>query len=443
MPGLQSEESVHVLNRHDIREGSAVQGRRGRAGGGEEARAGGKEETRSNREEATSTPGARAAAIDLRRRSGTLSLDIVRGRVDSIARRPTAAAARSGPTSRGPTSRPRRPPQAWRDRAAHVREQLLVTLGLWPMFPKTPLNPQVYGKLERDGYTIEKVVLETFPGFTLSGNLYRPAGKTGKVPGMLCPHGHWEDGRVNPEVQQRCIRWAKLGLRRLHVRHGRLQRQQAVRPRVPERPPAALGPEPGHAPDLEQHPGPRLADDAARRRPRADRLHGRIGRRDADLPAHGDRRPDQGLGAGRDGLRHVPGRLRLRERRRAAASAPTTSSSPRCAAPGPLKLVGATGDWTKLTMTSAYPALRGVYSLVGSTDRVSADVFDFPHNYNQTTPQRRLRLHGPLAPRHRRPGAAPAKGKQTAREARGPLDVRHRPPGADRTARRPSSSRTT
>ena len=84
-------------------------------------------------------------------------------------------------------------------------------MGLWPMWPKTPLEPKVFGKVERDGYTIEKVVLETFPGFTLSGNLYRPAGKSGKLPGMLCPHGHWADGRVNPDVQLRCIRWAKLG----------------------------------------------------------------------------------------------------------------------------------------------------------------------------------------------------------------------------------------
>ena len=36
-------------------------------------------------------------------------------------------------------------------------------------------------------------------------------------------------------------------------------------------------------------------------------------------------------------------------------------------------------------MSRAYPAIRGVYSLVGSTDRVTAQVFDFPHNYNQTT----------------------------------------------------------
>ena len=54
-------------------------------------------------------------------------------------------------------------------------------------------------------------------------------------------------------------------------------------------------------------------------------------------------------------------------------------------APRPLVMVGASGDWTKLTMSRAYPAIRGVYSLVGSTDRVAAQVFDFPHNYNRTT----------------------------------------------------------
>ena len=54
-------------------------------------------------------------------------------------------------------------------------------------------------------------------------------------------------------------------------------------------------------------------------------------------------------------------------------------------APRPLIMVGATGDWTAKTMERAFPAIRGVYSLVGSTDRVSAQVFDFPHNYNQTT----------------------------------------------------------
>ena len=252
------------------------------------------------------------------------------GRLDrAVARPPPRRGADQLPGRRLPGPAIGRRPGA--TAPLHLREQMLVTLGLWPMFPKTPLNPQVYGKLDRDGYTIEKVVLETFPGFTLSGNLYRPAEATGKVPGHPLPArplgGRPRQSRgpaaLHPLGQAR--------LRRLPVRHGRLQRQQAVHARVPERPPAALGPEPAHAPDLEQHPGARLADLAARRRRRADRLHGRIGRRHPDLPADGARRPHQGLGAGGHGLRHVPGRLRLRERRRACGTAPTTSSSPRCA----------------------------------------------------------------------------------------------------------------
>ncbi len=54
-------------------------------------------------------------------------------------------------------------------------------------------------------------------------------------------------------------------------------------------------------------------------------------------------------------------------------------------APRPLIMVGASGDWTAKTMSRAYPAIRGVYSLVGSIDRVTAQVFNFEHNYNKTT----------------------------------------------------------
>ena len=138
-------------------------------------------------------------------------LDLVRGRVDTAGPSPDRRRTEVRTNQEGADFQPPSSAQAWRDRAMQLRQQMLVALGLWPMPPKTPLNPRIYGKLQRDGYTIEKVVLETMPGFTLSGNLYRPAGKTGRVPGLLCPHGHWEDGRVNIEVQQRCIRWAKLG----------------------------------------------------------------------------------------------------------------------------------------------------------------------------------------------------------------------------------------
>ncbi len=86
---------------------------------------------------------------------------------------------------------------AWEQRAERVRRQILVATGVWPMPTKTPSNAAVYGRVERDGYTVEKVTLESFPGFFVTGCLYRPVGKSGKLPGVLSPHGHFQNGRFN------------------------------------------------------------------------------------------------------------------------------------------------------------------------------------------------------------------------------------------------------
>ena len=83
----------------------------------------------------------------------------------------------------------------WEARRARLREQVLVSTGLWPMPPKTPLNAVIHSKIDRDDYTIEKVFFASYPGHYVSGNLYRPKGKKDKVPGVLCPHGHWPNGR--------------------------------------------------------------------------------------------------------------------------------------------------------------------------------------------------------------------------------------------------------
>jgi dienelactone hydrolase len=86
--------------------------------------------------------------------------------------------------------------EGWNDRAQKVRTQVLVATGLWPMPEKTPLSPVIHGKIERDGFTVEKVFFASMPGHYVTGNLYRPAGKgEGKRPGVLCPHGHWANGR--------------------------------------------------------------------------------------------------------------------------------------------------------------------------------------------------------------------------------------------------------
>jgi Abhydrolase family len=85
---------------------------------------------------------------------------------------------------------------AWEKQARSIRERVLVATGLWPMPPKEPLQPVIHGKIDRGDYTVEKVFFASLPGHYVTGNLYRPAKIVGKVPGVLCPHGHWANGRL-------------------------------------------------------------------------------------------------------------------------------------------------------------------------------------------------------------------------------------------------------
>jgi hypothetical protein len=86
----------------------------------------------------------------------------------------------------------------WQERAKRIRKHILISCGLWPLPQKTRLPARVFGKLERDGYTVEKVYFQTYPGFYLAGNLYRPLGKScGPFPGVVNPHGHWNEGRLS------------------------------------------------------------------------------------------------------------------------------------------------------------------------------------------------------------------------------------------------------
>ena len=103
----------------------------------------------------------------------------------------------------------------WDKRARSLREHILVSLGLWPSPEKCPLNPQVFDRVERDNYTIEKVYFESLPGFFVTGNLYRPIDASAPCPGILNPHGHWAAGRLADEkdgsVPARCINFARQG----------------------------------------------------------------------------------------------------------------------------------------------------------------------------------------------------------------------------------------
>jgi dienelactone hydrolase len=87
-------------------------------------------------------------------------------------------------------------PDEWAKRAELVKRRVQVSQGLWPMPTKTPLKAVIHGRVERTDYTVEKVYFESFPGFFVTGNLYRPTVVSGKVPGVLFAHGHWANARL-------------------------------------------------------------------------------------------------------------------------------------------------------------------------------------------------------------------------------------------------------
>lgn len=103
----------------------------------------------------------------------------------------------------------------WEPRAEFLRKQVAFSAGVLPLPEKTPLNPQVFDRLDRDDYAIEKVLLETHPGVHLGGNLYRPLGIDGPHPAVLSPHGHWTYGRLEDNargsIPARAIHLARMG----------------------------------------------------------------------------------------------------------------------------------------------------------------------------------------------------------------------------------------
>ena len=128
--------------------------------------------------------------------------------------------------------------EAWESRAKDLRQQLLVSLGMYPMPTLAPMKPVVHSRMEMDGYAIEKVYFESLLGFFVTGSLYTPTSPLAegqKRPAVLCPHGHWANGRfyytsdaemkrelstgaerfesaAHSPLQARCVQMARMGI---------------------------------------------------------------------------------------------------------------------------------------------------------------------------------------------------------------------------------------
>lgn len=80
----------------------------------------------------------------------------------------------------------------WTERQQIIKSKLLRLLGPFP--EKKSLNVQITGSVQKEGYRIEKVVLESSPGFYVNGCLFIPDNQSEKVPAVLNLIGHEQEG---------------------------------------------------------------------------------------------------------------------------------------------------------------------------------------------------------------------------------------------------------
>lgn len=276
--------------------------------------------------------------------------------------------------------------EEWEAYAADLRRTVLVSSGLWPLPERTPLNAHIEPAAEHGDYIVEKVYFESRPGVLVTGNLYRPKGD-GPFPGVACPHGHWEHGRLHDaelgSVPGRCITFARMGMVTFsYDMVGYVDSLQF----------------PDHGWEDPVHKLYGL-------HPFAFQLWNSIRVIDflAGLPyVDADNLACTGASGGGTqtfAVQAVEPRIKV--------SAPvnmishTMQGGCMCEnapiiridasnmeigalmAPRPMVMVSTSGDWTKETPTVEFPAIRGIYTLYNAADRVENHHFDYPHNYNQ------------------------------------------------------------
>jgi len=106
--------------------------------------------------------------------------------------------------------------ESWEERAKMIKSGIIEGMKLDRMPDiEGHFNVRITNTRVFDGYIVENIVIESFPGFYISGNLYRPEDGEGKQAGILSPHGHWQEegnyGRYRPAMQKRCATLARMG----------------------------------------------------------------------------------------------------------------------------------------------------------------------------------------------------------------------------------------
>jgi dienelactone hydrolase len=90
-----------------------------------------------------------------------------------------------------------------------LRQFFVAQLGGFP--ERMPLEPQVVGRIQRDGYRVEKVIFQSQLRHYVTAALYLPDAKP-PYPGVLVPCGHSDNGKAMDAYQRICVLLARNGM---------------------------------------------------------------------------------------------------------------------------------------------------------------------------------------------------------------------------------------
>jgi dienelactone hydrolase len=323
----------------------------------------------------------------------------------------------------------------WAARSEELRNLILVATGLSPMPERTPLEAVVHGRIDRDGFSIERVYFQSLPGHYVTGLLFRPTGKNlqrgnpshEKRVGVLCPHGHggrmqrFSDKEILDQIASgaerfvasgqtptlaRCATLARLGCVTFvfdmlgygdsqQISYETAHRHASLRPEDRR-------PENGSRPDS----WPLFSTDAELRLQTVMGLQTWNSIRALDFLASLPDVDAERLGvtgsSGGGTQTIILGAIDPRVKVSFPNGMVSTSMQGGCycenvpllrvdtgnvelaalMAPRPMACTAA-NDWTKDMLTDGYPQLQQLYSLVGDINDVQcADLLKFPHNFN-------------------------------------------------------------
>lgn len=99
----------------------------------------------------------------------------------------------------------------WEARRDTLRREVRSLLGIDPLLAKCSDEKPLVSKLRKyDGYSVQNFCMKTVNGHTVKGSIYAPLSK-GKHPLIVCPNGHFLNGRYGKVQQQRLATLARMG----------------------------------------------------------------------------------------------------------------------------------------------------------------------------------------------------------------------------------------